>query len=394
MDPSTPTGFNEQQNWGGTTFRQTPDTNQTVTTGQTGLVSGGPQSHAGILASTSDDLFHPIHNNSIPSFPYTLPDVPFHQNRPLNTAYIPSFPHIPVNRDHLSHPPLPPHNFPVHSSSSYNNPNFTIPQPHFIPTDRIASHSPTQFRSPPFVHQHIQNQQSQQNQQNFPPVQYIYYVPQPSSLPNSPSSHVSRTLPNVSHIPILSSKSDFFAWDEAATSLLRANGLFGHILDSSHVPDPSRPDMIANAMPTLPISPSPDDLASLTRWWDDDNVAQHILTSRIGSVPRGLLPLPNLVARTALSIYQTLVCYYGTSNFADCAELFHSLTNLSCQPGRVQEYISRWRSGISRLISHSVSNCQSASLFVDYLSRRLSPLSGQPYLLILLGLEIRIMADL
>ena len=36
-----------------------------------------------------------------------------------------------------------------------------------------------------------------------------------------------------------------------------------------------------------------------------------------------LLPSPNLVARTALSIYQMLVQYYGICSFADCAELLN-----------------------------------------------------------------------
>ena len=58
-----------------------------------------------------------------------------------------------------------------------------------------------------------------------------------------------------------------------------------------------------------------------------------------------------MVWRTALSIYQTLVHYYGTCNFADCAELFNSLSGLYSQPGRVQEYVSKWRTGLSRLQS-------------------------------------------
>jgi hypothetical protein len=127
--------------------------------------------------------------------------------------------------------------------------------------------------------------------------------------------------------------------------------LLGHILDPSMPTDYTRPYRASCPMPVLPLSPTETDVASLTRWWDEDNVAQHILTSRLGTVPRGLLPSSNLVARTALSIYQTLVRYYGTSNFADCTELFDSLNALSCQPGRVQEYISKWRTGISRLQS-------------------------------------------
>ena len=146
-------------------------------------------------------------------------------------------------------------------------------------------------------------------------------------------------------------KADFFAWDEGVTSLLHANGLIGHILDPMDPIDPTRPDRVPSVMPVLPLSPTSADITCLTRWWDSDNIAQHILTSRIGSVPRGLLPSPNLVRRTALSIYQTLARYYGTCSFADCAELYNSLNGLYCQPGRVQEYVSRWCSGLSRLQS-------------------------------------------
>jgi hypothetical protein len=94
-----PTGFSDQQN-------QPNDTDQTTTNGETMIATGGIQSHAGIIASSSDDLFHPIYNVAPPPLPYTLPDIPFHPNY----AYIP-------------------HPHPISSSSSYENPNFIIP-PH------------------------------------------------------------------------------------------------------------------------------------------------------------------------------------------------------------------------------------------------------------------------
>jgi hypothetical protein len=158
-------------------------------------------------------------------------------------------------------------------------------------------------------------------------------------------------LPSVSHILLLTSKIDLFAWDEAVTLLLRANGIIGHILDPTEPTDLSRPDRIPIPMPILPPSPTQNDLADLSRWWDTNNMAQHILTSRLGSIPRGLLPSPNLVMRTALSIYQTLMRYYGHSSFADCADLLNLLHQMICQPGRVQEYVLKWQTGISRLQS-------------------------------------------
>jgi hypothetical protein len=340
---SSPTlgSMNEQHIWGGYDFLlPRPNSNPGPNRG----APGGPlSSQQGIIASDSDSLFHPVNSNPSPQ-PYSLPNIPIHQQ---NNAYIQSFSHIPINRDHLSRPPPLFHSNPV---SSYNNPNFIPPplpssfqtpiQRHQIPSNVFPQHNQNQ--------QFVPNQLNQ-NQQFIPhpsnnqlPIQYVYYVPSASATSPSPSSH-SKTLPSVTHIPVLTSKLDFFAWDESVTSLLRAHGLLGHILDPTEPLDPMRPDRVPRPLPILPATPTSKDLAELTAWWDDDNAAQHVLTSQIGSIPRGLLPSPNLVARTALSIYQTLVRYYGTCSFADCAELLNNINNCYCQPGRVQEYVSKWR---------------------------------------------------
>ena len=182
---------------------------------------------------------------------------------------MPSFPHIPVHREHLSQPPI----LPNRATSSYNNPNFVIPpsSPHMNDYHRISP-------SPPFV-PHIPHTPSPQPQVSFPPnqpyqqaglpqpgpVQYVYYIPQPVPSP-SPSISVSKNLPSVSHIPVLTNEADFFAWDEGVTSLLRANGVIGHIMDPAEPLDPDRPDRVPSAMPVLPLSPTPVDIASLTRW--------------------------------------------------------------------------------------------------------------------------------
>ena len=191
------------------------------------------------------------------------------------------------------------------------------------------------------------------NQQCFPyppnnqaPVQYVYYIPSPSSSP-SPT----RTLPSIAHLPILMSKLDFFTWDKGVMSLLHAYGLLGHILDPTKPLDSMQPNRIPKPLPTLAATPTSQDLAELTHWWDDDNAAQHVLTSHIGTIPRGLLPSLNLVAHTASSIYQTLVWYYGVCSFANCAELLNAINNSYCQPSHVQEYVSNWRTAISRLQS-------------------------------------------
>ena len=87
------------------------------------------------------------------------------------------------------------------------------------------------------------------------------------------------------------------------------------------------------------------------RWWAEDNVVQHILVSRLGSIPRGLLPSSTTITRTALSIYQTLSQYNGTCNFVDCTELLNSLHNSVCTSGCVPDFVSRWRVGLVKLQS-------------------------------------------
>jgi hypothetical protein len=381
MDTPTPAGINEQHVWGGTVYHY-PDSSSNLNIEQPALV--GPQdpapafppsSQVPFIASSSDDLFHP--DSGGPSFvPYRLPPVPnIH-------AYNPNYPHfsqIPNNRNHLSQPPR----FLPYSPSvsSYNNPNFIIPPPHYPQQNYHQNSNQSHYQSPPtnppYHSQYnplgppppippkpsslfptsssayipVPNQKFQNSSLSPNPVQYVYCLPPPSTLPAVPSSPPSKPLPSVSHLPTLTNKYDFFAWDEGVTALLRAYGLFGHIMDPLAPLDSSRPDIVPAPLPILPANPSPTDIAALSRWWEADNAAQHILVTKIGSTPRGLLPSSNMVARTALSIYQTLVRYYGTCSFSDCAVLLNTLHSTPCQPGCVQEFVSKWRTGLSRIRS-------------------------------------------
>jgi len=115
--------------------------------------------------------------------------------------------------------------------------------------------------------------------------------------------------------------------------------------------DPSWPDRVPLPEPVLPALPTPAELTAFTRWWDNDNVAQHVLIARLGSTPRGLLPSSNIANRSARSIYSTLTHYYGLCSWSDGSKLLNTLNTLICTPGHVQEYISKWCMGISRLRS-------------------------------------------
>jgi len=344
-----------------------------------------PSSQVPFLASYSDDLFNPpLRAPSVSSVPiFSLPEVRFPQN---STAYIqPPDTFSRVRAFRADVPPHFPRTFPNHSSSRpasappapsspllvHNMTNFPVPVFNPLSIQLPYSHRTSSSLPPPFVAPHVPNMPHQPVSNAFshalpfpstshnPPVQYVYCLPAPSTpfsapfqSPSHSTSHISsKTLPSVSHISLLNSKSDFHTWDKGVTSLLRHLGLLGHILDPSEPLDPSRPDRVPLPEPVLSASPTSAELTAFTRWWDNDNVAQHVLIARLGSTPRGLLPSSNIANRSARSIYSTLTHYYGLCSWSDGSELLNTLNTSICTPGRVQEYVSKWRTGISRLRS-------------------------------------------
>ena len=339
----TPTDLNEQHAWGGNPFPAGPEGPQTGIHEQDPPdpprtnhdARFQPFSQTGFIASNSDDLFHPAPGGSF-SRTYNLPNVPYN-------------PHPRYHINHRRVNSFSPRS--IHYPSSYNNPSFVIPPATF------NRRNPTPV---PPVQPRTRSRPESAHTQPFPPAYIQPHLPTPqpaSTLPSPavPSQTLSvlskKPLPSVAHITILSSKLDFSAWEEGVSSLIRAIGLIGHILDPSEPIDPTRPDLRAKPVPVLPVSPTLADLTALNLWWDEDNVVQHILVSRLGSVPRSIIPSPNIVTRTAFSIYKMMLQYYGTSSYADCTELLNSLHNATCTNGRVQEYVTKWRNGISRLQS-------------------------------------------
>lgn len=216
---STPTDFNKQHVWGGTTFHQPL---APVIGNQDPASVLSPSSQARIVASSSDDLFHP----ESPSFPHQLPPVS------NNHAYTLPYPHlsrnhhishIPLNRDHLSQPQArpfsysqPPAHLPAYPSSSYNNPSF-IPQPehpshHYQPSSFHPQSEPYSLgplppqplwppSHPTMPVPHTYIPLPNQNSHNVPshpsvPVQYIYCILS-SSIPPSSSTVSTKALPSV-----------------------------------------------------------------------------------------------------------------------------------------------------------------------------------------------------
>src|ERR1700728_3712328 len=101
----TPPNLNDQHRWGGERYRpptMEPSTEQTARTYmERGRQNMRPQtlseSRAGVIASSSDDLFHPYTNTAPPLHPYTLPNPSFLPDS-RHDAYIQS------NRRPLPHP--------------------------------------------------------------------------------------------------------------------------------------------------------------------------------------------------------------------------------------------------------------------------------------------------
>lgn len=391
----TPPNLNDQQKWGGQCYQSVPEALSNVPNeqDQPTLIAGGrqntqarPFSQAGFIASSSDNLFHPVSQNpDVPStYNFSLPQIPSPRHRTYNPPNISRRPlpyHSPLssyNNPTFAVPPLPQNN---HIPSSSINPSLGLPPPipphirsqpayshfqpaynhfqpaynHFQPAYNHFQPAYNHFASVPPVYQNQPLYQPQVPPPVLAPPRALAPSPvlPPSSTSSSPSPTVptSKTLPTVTHIPVLTTKTDFFAWDEGVHALIRANNLLGHILDPSVYVDPTRPDLAPTPPPVLSMSSSARDIAASNRWWADDNVVIHILVSRLSSLARNFLPAPNISNRTALSIYKLLLQHYGTCNFADCTELLNSLHNSTCPPNRIQEFVTKWRAGLSKLHS-------------------------------------------
>ena len=165
---------------------------------------------------------------------------------------------------------------------------------------------------------------------------------------------VPKSLPTVTHIPLLSARSDFGAWNDGVRALIQHLGYTGHI---SHPPTTGitpRPDRIPTYPPALPDYPAADELATYKVWWECDNVVTHILLSRLHSTVRAILPSDDdddiSTPRTSRTVYTILRKSYGIHGHASGSALFAELRSLRCGP-RVQEYVTKWRGGVSQLRS-------------------------------------------
>ena len=178
-----------------------------------------------------------------------------------------------------------------------------------------------------------------------------------SPLPTPPSDtqpRSSKSLPNVAHVPILTGRVDFGAWNDGVRTLILHMGLLGHIA-SSPPPGypPPLPDRVPSYMPTLSPVPSSAELTAYRDWWEHDNIVSHILIARLNPTTRSLLPYDDGdsgLPRSARAVYEVLCDSYHLRGYTSGSALYHELRALTCGP-RVQDFVTKWRAGISQLRS-------------------------------------------
>ena len=226
--------------------------------------------------------------------------------------------------DGQRHPPLT--LLPPSASNFLNQQHFpSLLSPQLISHDQRPHTVPSHYPQPHFFqrpHHHQFYSQQPYDHQYFP-QQYYYHppnfpsnnmnnVPLPTAfLPTAPlfsnntnnvpfhtiptsspsvQSTVPKSLPSVTHIPVLSRRSDFSAWNNGVRLLILYLGFAGHIAGQPSPGSAPWPDRIPTYPPFLSVTPTAAELASSRTWWDKDNVVSHVLTSRLAASVLSILP--------------------------------------------------------------------------------------------------------
>ena len=267
----------------------------------------------------------------------SLPSSPNYQ------FHIPSTPTNPTNH----HVPMPP------SASNFVNQNqFTNPSPASSPHAPLED--PFRREPPPHLQYNPMSAYNMPENQRFVPPGP---PPRPSTRPlRHNQEHIaavssSKTLPSVAHIPLLTGRVDFGAWNDGVRTLILHLGYLGHISDPPLSGRDPLPDRIPSYMPIISATSTSDDFSAYRLWWECDNVVSHVLMTRLNAVTRSLLPYDDgdsSSPRTARTIYYTLCEAYHIRGFSSGSALYNELRSLPCG-SRVQDYVTKWRAGISQL---------------------------------------------
>lgn len=179
---------------------------------------------------------------------------------------------------------------------------------------------------------------------------YPYMHFPPPAPPAVEPQHVPHTLPTTTHISILTGQSDFAVWHDGVKALIRHLKGFGHIASLADPIVPHRPDLNPTDAPVITGQSTQLEIDECTRWWDLDNVVQHVLLARLGPSVRMILPEES-VERTARDIYQTLKSNYGANRRSEGTNIFLEVLAVRCNPSRLRDYVSAWQNAVTKMRS-------------------------------------------
>ncbi|KAF5381732.1 hypothetical protein D9615_005395 [Tricholomella constricta] len=162
-------------------------------------------------------------------------------------------------------------------------------------------------------------------------------------------------LPSTLHIPILNRADDWLDWYTGVQSTIEHSGLWAFV-----APDPlpgaySDPASIPTFPPFVDFAVhhvgSPE-LDAYQAWWRLDDVVSYIVTSRLGNVPRRLLPMDKRdVFGHRVSSSRTLLLIlrekYGVGHAA-AAELIKTVTlsRKANSVGGIVSYVTAWQQAV------------------------------------------------
>ena len=109
-------------------------------------------------------------------------------------------------------------------------------------------------------------------------------------LPNS-----IRSLPTLTHIPILSGRLDFAPWDSGIRLILRSLGLVGHIAIPGDPIDPLQLETLPSYSPNLAQGYGQADLQVYRQWWDRDAIVDHVISTRLSNLVWASIPPDNIL---------------------------------------------------------------------------------------------------
>jgi hypothetical protein len=200
----------------------------------------------------------------------------------------------------------------------------------------------------------------------FPPII------NPNQQQNQNLSSSPTTLPTVTHIPLLTGRSDWGPWFAAVGNHIRNLGLIPHVCDDPKQGDPFDPGRIPTYSPVITMLSMQAELSAWESWWRSDGIAGHILTSWLSASARSQLPVFNPPSgpqrRTAHEVFGHLHRLFGGGDYTSSSALKNQLCYLRCG-ARVVDYVTQWHAGIAQLndSGYPFTLRESLEAFVDHL---------------------------